>query len=757
MRQAPKELAAHRYVEALLPPQSNGSNPDAPGGNVRSDSLVRFMAYAAIAYGAKGLNYYCWGGGIYWCVSMLHWRPGDAHCPLPTLTHSPVTASCAGRYNQNMSLPGRPTPSYQTIKEVNADASAWGDILVGGDYSLSGTIHTGFGATPSNRPSESLIVTSASDALLVGVHVVRGGKSRGTSDLEVAYLFLVDKRLSNKLPALPARNVSFVLHPSVGSASVLPPGAQGRTGFAQLKRKYGTAVSDPGLRRPQWSRVTRGPEGVEVSVETVGGGGAFVRIEALPSRRAEFVTACYAMNSWNYAPGDVSLAGTVGLKAINYAYDAWHHRYRPYAGLELSAGRSFEQGEQTAFILAAALGDAAALRGPSEAQAWALAGFNLLSVEAPVDSAGNAPGGEHGSHVARAVGDLLDWGYSFGFFALLEPRGGSLTPDEIVNLTATYRCHGRFGGFMLAKNVSAAPGPSGVSIGTAAKVAEALRTVGRGRWLLPFASADHAEAALALGEAGVPLAAPVVPPQGSMQKNAQAVAQDIAAQYEPLRAQIARSYVPDPTGNGLWRNNATLGFVAMIDVCSSPSDSLLRFAAFSSLAYGARGLFWQGAGRCAAVGTPKFGLLSSINNRIAGWGNTFVSSIYKGTPAIGYNITRLWGTGYALPNETRPGSAGLSDLVQWADEDLLIAQLGSMGQPATPLLFVLDKRVDHSPGVAAVRQVKVGLSSQVTAVQPLEGDCAAAKCQCGMSTLGSDVVLRLPGGSGQLVALAMRE
>ena len=48
------------------------------------------------------------------------------------------------------------------------------------------------------------------------------------------------------------------------------------------------------------------------------------------------------------------------------------------------------------------------------------------------------------------------------------------------------------------------------------------------------------------------------------------------------------------------------------------------------------------------------------------------------------------------------------------------------------------------------------LSSHVTAVQPLEGDCAAAKCQCGMSTLGNDVVLSLPGGSGQLVALAMR-
>ena len=31
---------------------------------MRSDSLVRWMAYSAIAYGAKALNYYCWGGAV---------------------------------------------------------------------------------------------------------------------------------------------------------------------------------------------------------------------------------------------------------------------------------------------------------------------------------------------------------------------------------------------------------------------------------------------------------------------------------------------------------------------------------------------------------------------------------------------------------------------------------------------------------------------------------------------------------------------
>jgi len=43
----------------------------------------------------------------------------------------------------------------------------------------------------------------------------------------------------------------------------------------------------------------------------------------------------------------------------------------------------------------------------------------------------------------------------------------------------------------------------------------------------------------------------------------------------------------------------------------------------------------------------------------------------------------------------------------------------------------------------------------VAASQPLEGDCTAGACQCGAGIVGPDVVLDLPGGSGQLVALSM--
>ena len=46
-------------------------------------------------------------------------------------------------------------------------------------------------------------------------------------------------------------------------------------------------------------------------------------------------------------------------------------------------------------------------------------------------------------------------------------------------------------------------------------------------------------------------------------------------------------------------------------------------------------------------------------------------------------------------------------------------------------------------------------AARVTATQPIEGDCAASRCQCGLSVLGAVLSVRLPGGSGQLVALQM--
>ena len=71
-----------------------------------SATLVRVQAYAALAYGARGLYYYCWGNGI--------WR-------LPTTTGGPW-----GQWHGR----GEPTSNYETVKRVNADARVWGEALL---------------------------------------------------------------------------------------------------------------------------------------------------------------------------------------------------------------------------------------------------------------------------------------------------------------------------------------------------------------------------------------------------------------------------------------------------------------------------------------------------------------------------------------------------------------------------------------------------------------------------------------------------
>ena len=195
--------------------------------------------------------------------------------------------------------------------------------------------------------------------------------------------------------------------------------------------------------------------------------------------------------------------------------------------------------------------------------------------------------------------------------------------------------------------------------------------------------------------------------------------------------------------------------VASLDACSYDSDSLLRFQAFSALAFGARGIFWRGARECAGLGTDKFGLLKSINSRIKGWGDTFVASASPFPGPSGYNITNIWTQdGWALPAGSGVMQPTAMSIVESMDADVLVAELGSQGRYATPLLYVVNRAVSLKRGGAPVRQIHVRLRG-VAANQPLEGDCTAGACQCGAGIVGRDIVLQLPGGSGQLVALSM--
>ena len=509
------------------------------------------------------------------------------------------------------------------------------------------------------------------------------------------------------------------------------------------------SVRRTGAVRPHFAAVGRDASGaVTVTVEVVGGGGALIKLTGDATAMQD---AAYGKVRSFFDPAGISLAndrsGGSKLKAPSWAFGTFafgglgQTGYMPLNNLELDSGQSFEQGEVSAFIIGGSLDGA--LSGPAEAKEWAWAGYTVLSMPlpSPSDTASYGP-------QSRAFGDLLDWGFSYGYFGIVEAADGAVMSDDaIVGSIDNFRCHGRMGGLILARNAS--------DTTAVAHAAKTLRTVARGPWLLPFAAARSGAEAVALGDAGVPLAMPSVQPLGG--GTATDVATAITKDYAVMFKMLGADWRGTLGGNNLttWKSHGKMVFVASLDACSYESDSLLRFQAFGALAFGARGIWWRGARECAGLGTAKFGLLKSINSRIKGWGDVFVPSASPYPGPSGYNVTRLWtGDGWPLPPGSGVSKPTATSLVESMDADLLVAELGSQGHYATPLIYVVNRAVSLERGGAPVRHIRVRLRG-VAASQPLEGDCTAGACQCGAGIVGRDIVLDLPGGSGQLVALSM--
>lgn len=76
------------------------------GSAIRSVSLTQFQAYSALAIGSKGINWYCWGGGI---------------------------------WNGTIS---KPSPIYQAVADANNRVTGWSDVLLSHEIA-HGVFHSG--------------------------------------------------------------------------------------------------------------------------------------------------------------------------------------------------------------------------------------------------------------------------------------------------------------------------------------------------------------------------------------------------------------------------------------------------------------------------------------------------------------------------------------------------------------------------------------------------------------------------------------
>jgi len=165
-----------------------------------SDSLLRFPAYAAVAYGAEGLWYFCYNGG-----SLQ--KPGNYQ------TEEEVRAAL--------------TPLYPVAKEINHRLAAWGPKVLG--RTSPGLFGTAFGAKESGwpfpedtagfrsaealtPPAQGKLLEAMSEDLLVGILTKVG---------ESPLAMVVDCRVSKVFGGILPREVSVRFAPAVARVNVL--------------------------------------------------------------------------------------------------------------------------------------------------------------------------------------------------------------------------------------------------------------------------------------------------------------------------------------------------------------------------------------------------------------------------------------------------------------------------------------------------------------------------------------------------------
>ena len=775
-------LLTERYRLDFWPLFALGDGGGVP--DISSDSLIRVQAFSAIAYGARGLYYYCYEHGVW-----------NATCSDPT----------PGACNYE------PLANYMVVKKVNADAAKWGTMLLE-------SRHTGAVRSPSDpqndhsiAPGPGRVVEQMDDQLLVGVF------SDGLEE-DTGYLVVVDLRTDVAPGAVPPRTVTLSINPAC-SAAVVPGDEQGWFAEANPELHRGAAA------------------GSRVTVRLHGGGGALLRLTPGSQTSADGSSGgCGAMlrsvRQWWYDPRTINLRHSypeVSLKAATFGgsqwmpqgfTEAWDRRPDHQSGGSMArdaTGQGFGRGwcnqrpclpgrnrffykpgglagAENNYIIGGSQwrgGASAVWSSDAEAKAWADAAFSVVSFAA--------------SSSATTLAAGLDYAAAHGMFVLATPQTQDPPSAEVLDaaqlllLANNFSCHTNWAGFVLASNFSAA----GTDAHAVVKGAEAMRSVAY--WTLPLIlGVADVSAAVDLGERGVPFPAVHLPLQ-PQQSSAQAWAQALVKHLAPL-AGSAR--------------NATMTPAVSLDACATKSDSLLRFAAYMSVLLGSQALWWEGMEKCAPVGGEQFATVSSINRRVsqfaeplflrkthlvpqghwlaesdsaqlveglaAGAGpkagqsvppygptDYFIQDVFS-TSSI--ELPKLRGANGSLVSAVPPGNDA-SSIVQSMDKDLIVVHMingTSLGENGSSycksaatvqgqdcitydsILWILSTQLSFERGGAASRQLNVSLHDSVWTTHPVEPDAYQGfTTDCNLGWLGPLAPLKLSGGSVQVVSYSL--
>eukprot|EP01050_Picozoa_sp_SAG11_P009844 SAG11_NODE_956_length_6395_cov_2.617853_1_plen_1113_part_00 len=695
---------------------------------IESDSFVRVQVYAALALGAKGINYYTWAGGV--------WNSGGT-LPLP--------------HNQSKGIPGL---NYPTVKTVNADAKVWGNLLVGARHvgaisTMSSTCSsdaqcapTCAGGTqkdtvprcvsggcqcplekdgssptagPGLEPAPELPVSGMDADLLVGVF---SSSSMGDS----GFLMVTDTRVAMGIGVLPQRTVAITLNARC-VAAVVPPGIE------RTLESLSPQITHHGRQRSGG--------GAQVFLRLQAGDGALLRVNG---------SGCgYVLRGvrrWQYDPRTISGRWLFGRNVMTNNRISWNHweedldgqtqhDWTPWLQRAPTPRRAeMEPGgvkEREALIIGGSYHeDSSGIADALSARSLAEAGFALVSAA--------------GSNTT-AIEFALTWGATYGF-SVLSAGGGTVgSAQEIFGAVENWGCHTNYGGVLLDGGLD-----SNRQL-VVRSSATALRSAAY--WALPFTvGVSTVDLALDLARSGVPLAAVAALPDLALAASAVAAGQHMLDLYNDLNTRLVRN------------TSVPASAAVAIDVCATNSDSLLRFAAFSSLATAfvpppdqsgnstvTGALWWDGMGACARIGSPKFELLANINLRLsqAAWLDAF-------SQQAGLS-TRIWSTSSLhLPGSVAPGSQGPGGLLLEMSPELIVFEFVTSTHPNvfSGMFYVLSSQLSLVAGGAPARAVSLKLRASVVSTAAVEGGCFQGFSKCGLHRVGNLLPLTLPGGSGQL-------
>eukprot|EP01052_Picozoa_sp_SAG31_P003854 SAG31_NODE_152_length_22216_cov_16.550029_15_plen_1048_part_00 len=696
---------------------------------IESDSFVRVQVYAALALGAKGVDYYTWAAGVWNTSGTL---------PLP--------------HNQSKGIPG---VNYPTVATVNADAQVWGNLLITAQHvgaistmpahcksdaecaptcaggTLKKTVPICYqggcqcpmvtdGSTPTRgpglEPAPELPVITMDVDLLVGVF-----SSSNTGDS--GFLMVTDTRVAMGIGVIPPRAASITVHRSC-VASIVPPGVE-RT-LESMSPQIGTNDTGVGV----------------VSLRLRAGEGALLRVSGPGCG-----VVLRSVRRWHYDPRSISGRWLFGRNVMTNNRISWTRWQEDVDGARLKDWTPWAQRapttrraevapggvkEREALIIGGSYHeDPDGIADAVSARSLAEAGFVLIS--APVARRNSS---------STALELALAWGGTYGYSVLSSDN--TTGSASVLKAADNWACHTNYGGILLN-------GAQAVDRQSVVSSATALRSAAY--WALPLVvGVSSVDQALELARSGVPLAAVSVLPDLAQMPSAMAVGQHVLDVCGDLNTRLAQ-------------NASVLASVAIaVDVCVTDSDSLLRWSAFSSLTTAflppadrynetlAGALWWDGLGSCARIGTPKFELLASINLRLtqAVWMDAFSK---VGVPTH----TRIWSTSSLdVHGSVAPGSQGPGGLLLAMSPELIVYEFAASTDVNTSsgIFYVLSSQLSLVAGGAPVRRVSLKLRASVVSTEPIEGGCFQGFSKCGLHRVGNVLPLTLPGGSGQLASFA---